>query len=764
MLISGQPVGPNFKASAPNAVWSPTSKRANLRLNCNFQTQNEVHQDSTQPVAPPKATAGSGTEEEKSPVWQPFGAPYDGPQFRPIKLGISQTKMTTTLYQNEVPQAKETESPQVTQPESPCTEKAKTTPPGIPENACDPPSTSTAPTIFTKTGWGSHLPPSQSPTITLLQKAREGQIPKGAVYIEEKPDSTPIPKNAVLIDQKVTVEGDRVHTDSYYAVPTLTTETTMHNVKAPPKYDGIGPTEYGIPVGLRTGVKEEYASDWYKTMYKSLHRNKFPNDSSKIVHLGGYMSEPEYDRKDKIKSKYATEYRRKPEKSVSYSIEAPTMDTSLTVTDSVVRHGPEVYRVEPRSIAEYEPGKSSLAEKEFQKHEHLGSSPKSQQGLARRWPNVLLSDGYESDSTLIRKTGRNPEVDPDQQKAWYKEIQKGGDIPLTGLRKTAPEKPAEFPNRRFHPNSRDYGTKPPCYDHKHLPQTRTRCFTPSPLSSSDMDVKRIKPTPPKRHSSTMRVPALSHIMHSKQNSNFSMSSTSASCANGFDQWLSDCSPKHRKEFYRCNGLEPRGANPTNDLLKSHHYNCMSSNHSEELHCGYTSPAKSEDSYSNESANVSVPFRSLASTPTTGMSESCTGGVKHVLKNNFSLFCENECHPRQPKCANAFEVERILAECYDDTFYICRKESTSSEGENLEGTEEHWAMIKLQKKPLQYHSNGSSFNSNTNPCAMSSPTQNCMKTPHTMTADSLPIVLKTPPKKNSVLSAGLKKKSLVLSLI
>lgn len=62
----------------------------------------------------------------------------------------------------------------------------------------------------------------------------------------------PIPRNAVLIDQKVTVEGDKVHTDSYYAIPTLTTESSTRTVNTPPKYDGIGPTEYGIPVGLRT--------------------------------------------------------------------------------------------------------------------------------------------------------------------------------------------------------------------------------------------------------------------------------------------------------------------------------------------------------------------------------------------------------------------------------------------------------------------------------------------------------------------------------
>ncbi|CAL1298380.1 unnamed protein product, partial [Larinioides sclopetarius] len=424
--------------SASEGVWSPTSKRANLHLNCNLQPQNEMPAQ-IQPETPPKAanTKEDMKEEEKSPVWQPFGAPYEGPpQFRPIKLGLTQTTITTTLSHNEVPKKKEIEYTEVTKPESPspsCTEKERTTSPTIGKSISDspiePPSTSTAPTIFTKTGWGSHLPPSQSPTITLLQKAR-----------------APIPRNAVLIDQKVTVEGDKVHTDSYYAIPTLTTEKTMHDIKTPPKYDGIGPTEYGIPVGLRTGVKEEYASDWYKTMYKSLHRSKFPNDSSKTVHLGGYMSEPEYDRKDKIKSKYATDYRRKPEKSVSYTTEASSDISRINAESNVVRHNTkEVYRVEPRSIAEYEPGKSSLAEKEFQKHEHLGSSPRNpryQQGLNRRWPNVLLSDGYDSDSTLIRKTGRIPDVDPDQQKAWYKEIQKGGEIPLTGLRKSAPERPA----------------------------------------------------------------------------------------------------------------------------------------------------------------------------------------------------------------------------------------------------------------------------------------------------------------------------------
>lgn len=82
------------------SVWSPTSKRANLRLNCNIQTTRNEMPAQIQPVTPPKAAntkEDNNKEEENSPVWQPFGAPYDGPpQFRPIKLGLTQTKTTTT--------------------------------------------------------------------------------------------------------------------------------------------------------------------------------------------------------------------------------------------------------------------------------------------------------------------------------------------------------------------------------------------------------------------------------------------------------------------------------------------------------------------------------------------------------------------------------------------------------------------------------------------------------------------------------------------
>jgi hypothetical protein len=60
--------------------------------------------------------------------------------------------------------------------------------------------------------------------------------------------------------------------------------------------------------------------------------------------------------------------------------------------------------------------------------------------------SILTKDtGYDSDSTLVFRKKEppagSPDVEPAKQKEWYKEVQKGGEVPITGLRKPAPEKP-----------------------------------------------------------------------------------------------------------------------------------------------------------------------------------------------------------------------------------------------------------------------------------------------------------------------------------
>lgn len=51
-----------------------------------------------------------------------------------------------------------------------------------------------------------------------------------------------------------------------------------------------------------------------------------------------------------------------------------------------------------------------------------------------------FKNGYESDSNITKKRDQPEALSPEQQKMWYREIQKGGEIPQFGLGKTVSEK------------------------------------------------------------------------------------------------------------------------------------------------------------------------------------------------------------------------------------------------------------------------------------------------------------------------------------
>lgn len=56
---------------------------------------------------------------------------------------------------------------------------------------------------------------------------------------------------------------------------------------------------------------------------------------------------------------------------------------------------------------------------------------------------ALKESGYESDSTLIfrRREADPPLLSPKEQKQAYREVQAGGEPPLHGFRKPAPDRP-----------------------------------------------------------------------------------------------------------------------------------------------------------------------------------------------------------------------------------------------------------------------------------------------------------------------------------
>lgn len=99
----------------------------------------------------------------------------------------------------------------------------------------------------------------------------------------------------------------------------------------------------------------------------------------------------------------------------------------------------ERFRVQPGKIEEYSLGRGSIAQQEAQK----STTPVQKFGNLQS----AIKNGYESDSTLTFKrredvSAPTPQT-PSEAKSIYSQIQKGGDIPVSGLRMTIPERPKE---------------------------------------------------------------------------------------------------------------------------------------------------------------------------------------------------------------------------------------------------------------------------------------------------------------------------------
>lgn len=106
----------------------------------------------------------------------------------------------------------------------------------------------------------------------------------------------------------------------------------------------------------KQGVKEEYGSDWYKTMYKRLHKLDRPRKEQdeplkiKIRHGKSKEGEPRM----RIASSYGHVFM-SPLSSLSLAADH-RFDTNYYSDDE----GMAARRIQPRAIADYEPGRSSI--------------------------------------------------------------------------------------------------------------------------------------------------------------------------------------------------------------------------------------------------------------------------------------------------------------------------------------------------------------------------------------------------------------------
>ncbi|XP_070544044.1 uncharacterized protein [Ptychodera flava] len=294
-------------------------------------------------------------------------------------------------------------------------------------------------------------------------------------------DANQLPPGAVY--QTKTVEGDVIHTDTYYPVKVPgSTETTRRVVRQSGKYEGIGPvdTESGMPIGLRSGVQEDKRHDWYKEMYKSIHRQEkkddenpyrptyiFPDDKVDRTqkeynpYRPTYVfpegnAEPPVEEVNPYKPSYDfNDIRKRKDEQVTEKDVSPTRKAGQQWAIPSARNTIERYQQQPRSITDYEPGKSSLAAKEKSTTAHMHNPPLEKTERAKSPPYIsgsrtLPASYRRSDQVSPRQTQSQLYPDTRHQSPpahsppvishdLYKNIQKGGDIPIHGLRKPEDE-------------------------------------------------------------------------------------------------------------------------------------------------------------------------------------------------------------------------------------------------------------------------------------------------------------------------------------
>ncbi|XP_039227225.1 uncharacterized protein LOC6528893 isoform X10 [Drosophila yakuba] len=271
------------------------------------------------------------------------------------------------------------------------------------------------------------------------------------------------------------------------------------------QYDGIGPvTNDGMPIILRSEVKEPHQHEWYKRLYQTIHKQKNGDDfvirykcprARPSYKSNGYVSEPEpnYD-SDYSTVRYRTQNPHRVQSvSSAVNVRNLTQDEKLYGTmPNPIKSAQSSYKNQPGRIENYTTGHSSVSEKEkkewwdevmdifngwLREHTRIpriiiefvdefdGIGSLEQSKLSPLYTEGNLSralakeSGYTSDSNLVFRKKEVPvssPLSPVEQKQAYKSLQAGGEPPLLGFRKPAPEKP-----RDLDPNAPPIPPQPP---------------------------------------------------------------------------------------------------------------------------------------------------------------------------------------------------------------------------------------------------------------------------------------------------------------
>eukprot|EP00073_Rattus_norvegicus_P034418 XP_008758676.1 PREDICTED: sorbin and SH3 domain-containing protein 1 isoform X6 [Rattus norvegicus] len=277
--------------------------------------------------------------------------------------------------------------------------------------------------VFPPTSKPSSAYPSTTivnPTIVLLQHNREQQ---------KRLSSLSDPASERRVGEQDPVPTPAELTSPIRAAERRAKDDSRRVVRSAQDLSSVSMDEVGIP--LRN---TERSKDWYKTMFKQIHKLNRDDDSD--------LHSPRYSFSEDTKSPLSVPRSKSEmnyidgEKVVKRSATLPLPARSSSLKSSPERNDWEPpdkkvdtrkYRAEPKSIYEYQPGKSSVLT-----NEKMSSAVSPTPDITSEPPGYIYSSDFHA---VKRESDGTPGglASLENERQIYKSVLEGGDIPLQGL-------------------------------------------------------------------------------------------------------------------------------------------------------------------------------------------------------------------------------------------------------------------------------------------------------------------------------------------
>ncbi|XP_045437890.1 sorbin and SH3 domain-containing protein 1 isoform X23 [Pipistrellus kuhlii] len=259
-----------------------------------------------------------------------------------------------------------------------------------------------------------------NPTIVLLQHNREQQ---------KRLSSLSDPLSERRVGERDSAPTQEKPTSPGRSSDKKAKDDSRRVAKSTQDLSDVSMDEVGIP--LRN---TERSKDWYKTMFKQIHKLNRDDDSD--------LYSPRYSYSEDTKSPLSVPRSKSEmsyidgEKVVKRSATLPLPARSSSLKSSPERNDWEPpdkkvdtrkYRAEPKSIYEYQPGKSSVLN-----NEKMSSAVSPTPDMSSEPPGYIYSSNFHA----VKRESDGAPCDLgslENERQIYKSVLEGGDIPLQGL-------------------------------------------------------------------------------------------------------------------------------------------------------------------------------------------------------------------------------------------------------------------------------------------------------------------------------------------